>query len=60
MAHMLTCDCGEVLTGQDDQDLVRLMRQHLRHDHPERVVSDRQLQDLIAASAEETDASVDL
>jgi hypothetical protein len=60
MAHTLTCDCGEVLSGQNDEDLFRLARQHLGKDHPNRVVSDGQLCDLIAATAEETDASLDL
>jgi hypothetical protein len=60
MAHILTCDCGEILTGQDDRDLFRLVRRHLGENHPDRVVSDGELRDLITAEAEETDASQDL
>jgi hypothetical protein len=60
MAHALACDCGQVLSGQDDEDRFRLARQHLGKDHPDRVVSDGQLRDLIAAKAEETDASLGL
>jgi hypothetical protein len=60
MAHTLTCDCGEILTGRDDEDLLRLARQHLRGQHPARVVSDEELRGLIDARAEETDASQDL
>jgi hypothetical protein len=60
MAHTLTCDCGEILTGQDDADLFRLARDHIRTQHPDRVVSDGQLRGLIESGAEETDASQDL
>ena len=60
MAHILTCDCGEILTGQDDHDLFHLVRRHLSEHHPDRVVSDSELRDLITAEAEETDASQDL
>ena len=30
MARTLKCDCGEVLTGQDDDELFRLGRQHIK------------------------------
>jgi predicted small metal-binding protein len=54
MARTLTCDCGEKLTGQDDEELFRIARQHLKEDHEDRVMSDGQVRDLIAAKA--TDA----
>ena len=54
MARTLTCDCGEKLTGQDDQELFRMARQHLKEDHEDRVMSDGQVRGLIAAKA--TDA----
>jgi predicted small metal-binding protein len=54
MARTLRCDCGVVLTGQDDEELFRLARQHVKEDHEDRVMSDGQIRDLIAANA--TDA----
>jgi hypothetical protein len=54
MARAFTCDCGEVLTGPDDEALFRLVRQHLKEDHEDRVMSDGQVRDLVAARA--TDA----
>jgi predicted small metal-binding protein len=53
MARKLTCDCGEVLTGQDDEELFRLARQHVKEDHEDRVMSDGQVRDLIAANAKD-------
>jgi predicted small metal-binding protein len=53
MARTLTCDCGEVLTGQDDEELFRLARQHVKEDHEDRVMSDGQVRDLIAANAKD-------
>jgi ferrochelatase len=49
MARALTCDCGETLTGQDDEELFRLARQHIKEDHEDRIMSDGQVRDLIAA-----------
>jgi predicted small metal-binding protein len=54
MARKLKCDCGEVLTGQDDDELFRLARQHVKEDHADMIMSDGQVRDLIAAKA--TDA----
>ena len=54
MARALTCDCGETLTGQDDEELFRLVRQHVNEDHEDLVLSDGQVRDMIAARA--TDA----
>jgi predicted small metal-binding protein len=52
MARTLKCDCGEVLTGQDDEEIFRLARQHIKEDHPDMVMSDGQVRDLIAARAQ--------
>ena len=49
MARTMTCDCGEVLTGPDDEALFRVARQHVKEDHEDMVLSDGQLRDLIAA-----------
>lgn len=51
MARAMTCDCGEVLTGADDEELFRLARQHAKEDHEDLVLSDGQVRDLVAARA---------
>ncbi len=33
----LDCPCGERITGEDDDDLVRKAQEHLREKHPELV-----------------------
>jgi hypothetical protein len=53
MARTLTCDCGEVLKGEDDEALFRLARQHIKEDHEDRVLSDGQVRDLIATNAKD-------
>jgi hypothetical protein len=54
MARTLKCDCGEVLTGPDDEALFRLARRHFKGDHEDRVLSDGQVRDLITAQAKES------
>lgn len=54
MARTLRCDCGEVLTGQDDDELFRQAKMHVNEDHPDLAMTDGQIRDLIAAKA--TDA----
>jgi hypothetical protein len=54
MARTLRCDCGEVLAGQDDDDLFQQARRHVHEDHPDRSMTDGQIRDLVTARA--TDA----
>jgi hypothetical protein len=51
MARTLRCDCGEVLSGRDDEDLFRQARMHVHEDHPDRTMTDGQIRDLVAAKA---------
>jgi hypothetical protein len=32
----LTCPCGELIVGTDEDDLVRLAQEHLAAEHPDR------------------------
>lgn len=34
MKTRLTCPCGEVIKGQDEDELVTLTQQHLAESHP--------------------------
>jgi len=40
MARSLTCPCGIVLTGADDEELFRLGRQHADQHHADDNISD--------------------
>ncbi len=51
MARTLTCDCGEVITGKDDEDLFRLGKQHVAEKHPDMKVTDEQLRAMVKAGA---------
>ena len=35
MKTRLQCPCGELITGEDEDDLVQKALQHLAHKHPE-------------------------
>lgn len=37
MAKQITCECGRVIRGDTDDDVVRGVRDHMRQDHPELV-----------------------
>jgi predicted small metal-binding protein len=35
MASQVSCECGYVIRGADDDEVVALTREHLRRDHSE-------------------------
>jgi len=35
VAKQITCECGEVIRGETDDDVVEGAREHMRTDHPE-------------------------
>jgi predicted small metal-binding protein len=35
MAKLINCECGFVVHGADDDELVRNAEEHIRRDHPE-------------------------
>jgi predicted small metal-binding protein len=35
MASQITCECGYVIRGANDDEVVARTREHLRRDHPE-------------------------
>jgi predicted small metal-binding protein len=37
MARQLTCECGEVLRSETEDEVVELTLKHLRTDHPQLV-----------------------
>ena len=47
----IDCPCGHHLEADDDEQLFRLCREHVDHDHPEMQRSDEQLRERLAADA---------
>lgn len=47
----IDCRCGHRLEGADDEELVRLAREHIAEHHPEMERSDLQLRERVAADA---------
>ena len=35
MAKLINCECGHVVRGEDDDELVRNAEEHMNRDHPE-------------------------
>jgi uncharacterized protein DUF1059 len=47
----IDCPCGHRLEGLDDEDLVRLAKEHIASDHPEMERNEAELRQRIAADA---------
>jgi hypothetical protein len=47
----IDCPCGHRLEGADDEELVRLAREHMGRDHPEMLRTDGQIRQRVAADA---------
>ncbi len=50
MARQITCECGEIVRGETEAEVVDLTLEHLRLDHP--VLADRITRDEIVALIE--------
>jgi predicted small metal-binding protein len=50
MARQITCECGQIVRGETDDELVELTFEHLRDDHPQ--LADRITRDEIVALIE--------
>ena len=35
MARQITCECGEIVRGESEHDVVERAFEHIRSDHPE-------------------------
>jgi predicted small metal-binding protein len=49
MARQVKCECGYVVRGETDEEVVAELRDHMRSDHPELLdkVTDEQIRDWI-------------
>jgi predicted small metal-binding protein len=53
MARQITCECGHVVHGETEDEIVELTREHLRSDHPQ--LAERVSRDEIVALIEVID-----
>jgi predicted small metal-binding protein len=53
MARQITCECGQVVRGETEHEVVHLTFEHLRSDHPE--LADKLTRDDIVALIEVVD-----
>jgi predicted small metal-binding protein len=53
MARQITCECGQIVRGETENELVELTLEHLRSDHPQ--LADRITRDEIVALIEIVD-----
>ena len=51
MAKQITCECGQVIRGETDDDVVEGAREHIGRDHPELV--DKVTRDVLLGWIEE-------
>ena len=51
MARLVNCECGEVVRGETDDDLVAKVSEHVERDHPD-LVGKLSREDVIAMSEE--------
>ena len=51
MALIVNCECGHVVRGDTEDELVRNAMAHLERDHPD-LVGTRSREDILAASEE--------
>jgi hypothetical protein len=49
--RLIDCDCGATLQAANDDDLARVVRQHVDEEHPDMNLSDEQVQQLVAEKA---------
>ena len=52
MAKLVNCECGEVVRGNTDEDLLVAINAHLNRDHPD-LVGKVNPQDILAMAEEE-------
>ena len=51
MAKLINCECGEVVRGETDDDLVAATEAHVKRDHPD-LVGKLSREDILAMSEE--------
>jgi predicted small metal-binding protein len=45
--RVIDCQCGTTLKAANDEDLVRVVREHVNEEHPDMDLSDEQVQEMV-------------
>ena len=49
--RVIDCDCGKTLQAANDEDLAKVVRDHVAEDHPDMEMSDDQVEEFVSAKA---------
>lgn len=52
MRKVINCECGEVVRGNSDQEIVAAVKEHLTRDHPE-LLEKLSTEDILGMAEEE-------
>ena len=55
--RVLDCECGRTLQAANDDDLAKVVRQHVAEDHPGMDMSDEDAREFVSARAYEASDS---
>ena len=53
--RVIDCQCGTTLKAANDEDLAKVVRDHVDESHPEMDLSDEQLKEMVAEQAYDAD-----
>jgi predicted small metal-binding protein len=56
MAKLINCECGQVVRGRNDEELVAAAVEHVNNDHPE-LVGKLRREDVLAMAEEDTEST---
>jgi predicted small metal-binding protein len=49
--RVIDCNCGKTLQAGNDDDLARIVKEHVEESHPEMELNDDQVKELVGARA---------
>ena len=52
MRKIINCECGEVVRGNSDEEIVAAVKEHVKRDHPE-LLDKLSTEDILAMAEEE-------
>jgi predicted small metal-binding protein len=53
--RVIDCQCGKTLQAANDEDLAKVVREHVDDSHPEMDLSDDDVQEMVAVDAYDAD-----
>ena len=51
LMRVIDCNCGKTLQAGNDDDLARIVKEHVEESHPEMELNDDQVQEFVRARA---------